>query len=519
MMPRLASSQFGLLDDGVTLLNSSAILQGHWSFGGELPIRFRPVYWLFYALIYLFAGPNPQAFFSVNLVIYAATTALLINLVRYLGGTRWQAFFTGLLFSIAGPVFENYYTLSKSELLQVFGLLVSVITACQFAKQTKLWMKVGLFLVMVSTLLLVLLVKETSIIVVPISMVWFLTGWVQKKIQPGYKNLPARAAFLAASLCALTVYLLVWTYFFYHGVQPQNMPAIYKFTTEQISLSIVHWLLWIQHDYIVLFLLAAVVVVMLITQKMPGSICLYYDALIWMLGWMVIFIPYIYTFEYYMLPFAAGYAVFCGLAIGALVKNYAGFHFPGKAMTIICLLTAFLLVLLTIPNNLTNARLQLAIDEANTNLINDLAKIIPQDGHLYVNLPADNEYIYEIGLHLPILHNRCDISVSSFFTQWRQPAQEIPPSSTIIASMINNQPQFTVRLGGYSIEQAQWNQAMVDEMGRLPDNVYEQSFQRTNIDLISLVCPLLAEESTCSRLTPAIDHSTLTYRWVVYNQK
>jgi hypothetical protein len=100
----------------------------------------------------------------------------------------------------------------------------------------------------------------------------------------------------------------------------------------------------------------------------------------------------------------------------------------------------------------------------------------------------------------------------------------LPDATTItpyvvIAPEIDNQPYSTVRLGTYSLLTAQWNQALEDAMGKSPDQVFARSFRRSNIDLISLVCPLLADSQVCSTLSPVIDNSPVSYRWMVYFHK
>jgi hypothetical protein len=64
MMPRLLSAQFGIFDDIQMVKQSRAFLEGDFSMSNERQGgRFRPAYWLYYALIYLIVGYNPFWFF------------------------------------------------------------------------------------------------------------------------------------------------------------------------------------------------------------------------------------------------------------------------------------------------------------------------------------------------------------------------------------------------------------------------------------------------------------------------
>src|ERR671925_1571937 len=83
MLPRLASPQFGLLDDGLTLETGRETI-GRWS--SVLALipetgRFFPAYWLVYSGGFAVVGVRPPAFFAVNVAVLAGLLALLPRLV------------------------------------------------------------------------------------------------------------------------------------------------------------------------------------------------------------------------------------------------------------------------------------------------------------------------------------------------------------------------------------------------------------------------------------------------------
>src|SRR5690348_12037668 len=71
MLPRLASPQFGLLDDGLTLQTGHETV-GRWS--SVLALipetgRFFPAYWLVYSAVVGVVGVRPLAFFVFNVLV------------------------------------------------------------------------------------------------------------------------------------------------------------------------------------------------------------------------------------------------------------------------------------------------------------------------------------------------------------------------------------------------------------------------------------------------------------------
>ena len=60
MLPRLLSPQFGLFDDGRSMVTAQKVTQGVWDMSvDDFEGRFRPLYWLFFALPYALFGDGP----------------------------------------------------------------------------------------------------------------------------------------------------------------------------------------------------------------------------------------------------------------------------------------------------------------------------------------------------------------------------------------------------------------------------------------------------------------------------
>src|SRR5213594_18264 len=146
MLPRLASPQFGLLDDGLTLQTGREVI-GRWSSVLHLipeTGRFFPAYWLVYSVIFGIVGVRPLAFFTVNVLLFAGVLAMLARLVRSSGGTRLQASVAALLFALSGPAVESFYTLSKAEPLQMTWIGLSLLATAAAASAARSVRRAGL---------------------------------------------------------------------------------------------------------------------------------------------------------------------------------------------------------------------------------------------------------------------------------------------------------------------------------------------------------------------------------------
>src|SRR5258705_13047351 len=88
MLPRLASPQFGLLDDGLTLQTGREVI-GRWSSTLHLipeTGRFFPAYWLVYSAGFGLRGARPLAFFTGNGLLPPGPLGILPPLGRLPGG-------------------------------------------------------------------------------------------------------------------------------------------------------------------------------------------------------------------------------------------------------------------------------------------------------------------------------------------------------------------------------------------------------------------------------------------------
>ena len=173
MIPRLVSAEFGLLDDGFILNEVRKILGGDPSMRLFMEAgRFRPFYWLYFTLIYVLVGPNPFWFFIGHLILLLALLVEIRSLMKYLGAQDWQILLTSLLFIFSIPIIENYYTLSKGEVLQLVFILAGLI-CLQKLKETSCTRKTWKYAILAFiSILSAIWTKGTTYIMVPLAALW-----------------------------------------------------------------------------------------------------------------------------------------------------------------------------------------------------------------------------------------------------------------------------------------------------------------------------------------------------------
>ena len=519
MLPRLISPQFGLFDDGVTISNAQEIAQGTWNAGWEAATgRYRPAYWLYYGLVYLIAGENPFGFFLAHTILLAGITLLLMSLVRSAGGSSLQTVSTGLLFVLSGPVIENFYTLSKGEPLQLFWILVALKAVSLVSGSHNAWKKWGLFFVTVTGLLFATASKETTLIMIPVSLAWLFFGWLFNNRKVRNFDVIARFAFMMAALLAAAIFYYLRSRSVPVGLTGGGYTSMYDFSLSAISASAFRWTGWLMRDLPYLFPLAVFAMVWGVANKKISQCRLAIDSLIWCGAWMAIYLPWIFTVEYYMLPLFAGATVLGGLLLDVAARQVVGVNKAMRGFSAFCLVLAVLALSISLMNNVSNARLQLAVDAANAEMLEVVAMQSPAGGKVYVNLPANNEYVYEIELHLSRLHQRPDLEVSSFRFQRAEPGDAKNLSYLVVSPEIENQPLLSVRLGLYEEGARHWNSSLKSFLGKNTEPVFvaERSFRLSSVDFLRVFCPLFGHRNYCKEPYLVNDRRMLVYRWNVY---
>jgi hypothetical protein len=521
MIPRLVSPEFGLLDDGRSLTISQGIVHGNWDLNWDIIAgRARPVYWLAFAFWYWLADGQAFWYFLGNLTVFSATTFLLIRLVKELNGSNMQALLTGLVFTLSTPVIENVYTLSKGENLQVLllvGAISLVLLAVRSTGGTRYW------LIMLWATVLILLAcftKENTLIMLPLSLVWwgiaFLGRWRHIRT----------AAFIERVTRRITIVSIVGGVVFYLGrtlmlssrILGVGQSSDFSFTPSQILTSLVRWGGWMLRDYIWLFPIMLMALIWAISQRRWPRSGVWWLALVWMVFWLGLYLPWHFALEYYLLPFAAGTAMLAGLL---LVEILHMINQPRRVWKwlggITFSLTGFLL-LVTQANGYSDAAIQLAQDAANARLLEYVAQDAPQGSLVVVNIRLANEYIEQMQLLLANYYQRPDLQLVNYQGEDLSALKSQTHATYFILAQLENQPKMTVRMGLDEPSLQVWNTsvhpALVSwhEVFQVSENP-----QILTLDFPRLLCPVIYRENYCSAGSSLVNYRQFHYQWSVYS--
>lgn len=520
MVPRLLSSQFGLLDDGMTVSVARQI-------GDEWTTAFRvtkdtgryfPVYWLFHSLVYLVAGARAFWFFAANTLVFTAITLGLMWLVVLLGGSRIQAGAAGFVFALSGVAIGTAYTLSKAEPVQLLWIVASLLLICRSATARRLWSRAAWVVAASGALLLAYSTKETALVMVPISLGWAIAG--RRLPRSAGAALWPRAAYFAGSVAATVAFVSLRYAFGPAAISQGTYTKSYQLQWSIIGPSVVEWGAWLARDFVYIAPLLALLIVVGPSSVSPGQRRLMVDAVIWMIGWVAVFLPWSSVVEYYLLPFALGAAILGGVLGGHLLAALKTSTTRGGRWGIAAGLgLAGALWLLTMINGLTAARVQLAVDAANADLLDMLAGI-PPNSTVLVGLPAPNEYAFEIWLHLTEFKGRPDIRVLYAEEPLAIAPEPIAPLYFLVPWM-RNLPLPAPRVAVSATEAAVMNAVVGNWTGRNLDRVFQagRRVRVVDIGLQQLVCGVAGGRpgsSICGGGRPLVYRQTFSYGWSAY---
>jgi hypothetical protein len=523
MLPRLASAQFGLLDDGLTLATGRETLDRWSSVLTLIPEtgRFFPAYWLSYAAVFGVVGVRPHAFFAVNILLLAVLLVLLARLVRVAGGTRRHAAVALVVFAVCGPAIEAFYTLSKAEPLQLMWIAISLLAAAAAARERRWPARAALLALTGAALLVSHATKETSLVLVPISLGWLAIEWASRAASPAASRF-ARG-YAAVSVAAAAAFLLLRAHYAALPLGQGWYTRAYTLQAETVGPALFRLAAWVMRDFaFVLPLLAAALVALRGRPTELARPILY--ACAWMAGWLAVYAPWPATFEYYLLPFAFGAAMFTGLVAGELWQARArGAPSATRGVVWPMLAASALLWMATVMNAAADARVQLAVDRANADLIDALAPL-PRGTHVVLNTDV-NEYLYELPLHLSELKHRSDlvvVPISAPAARGGTREGQQRGDVVVITPRVADPPRPTVRIavheGGAGRDAARLRE-LLDAGGTLLYTT-ERRADVIELGMHRLLCrvarPPFADPTYCPGDRGVVAVRTFTYGWQVH---
>jgi len=512
MLPRLAWPQFGLLDDGLTLQTGREV-HGRWV--GVLHLipetgRFFPAYWLAYSGVWSFVGVRPLAFFAVNVLLFAGLIAMLTRLVRLSGGTPASAAVAAVLFALSGPAIEAFYTLSKAEPLQATWIGVSLLATAASSQDAR-WSvgRAGWLLTAAATSLLAHATKETSVVLIPIALGWLAIEW-RGRPRDG-RCLRFAATFVIVSAVAALAFAALRWQFAALSLAEGTYTRAYALQAVTVGPALFRLAAWLARDFAWLLPVVAAALVLAGRGLAPAHRSIRYSC-IWMLGWLLVYLPWPATFQYYLLPFSLGAAVLAGsVAADAWARR--------SRLAWSLLAAAVVLWVVTVVNASVDARVQLAVDRANTDVV-DFLGTLPRESRVVLNMTPVNEYHFELPMHLAEIKQRPDLV---FLTLEQVDAGGAPaPAMFVLTPELANQPGPTVRIAlheaGVRRDHGTLRTLVPD--GEAPVYRTAQQVRLVELGLQRLLCPLgvgpIFDPTYCPRDRGVIFRRTFVYGWHVH---
>lgn len=520
MLPRLADPQFGMFDDGYNLGKAVEIAHGNLSMRYDgISGRFRPMYWLTYGILYRLAGLKPLWYFLNNTLILAVIVVALTYWVYLISGKKTRlAWLSGVLFALSVPVIENFYTLGKGEPLQLAFLAGALLTVAFLPRLQRRGYQALLVLGAGLLVFLSAITKETSAVIVPIAGTWLLMdAWANRTTKNADSFTRSLGLFLA-SVLGEAAYFVARAFMVSVPINGGEYTTRYMPSVQSILASLVRWTGWLIRDDAFLFPLAVLLLAWWCfhRKRVPAG-RLYLHMLVWMAGWVIGYLPWSFTQDYYLLPLSLGASVFAALAIDAIFEiQRASALWKGLSLASLGLFAG--LFGITLATAVTTAQVQLTVDRANAEMLDNLAATLPRDSTVLINIQDPGEYIPEIQLHLNQVRNRPDLRIENIRPSGIGHVENLQAPFFILTPIIQNSIRLTVRMGVIEESTRIWNNTLPRYLGEHSAQVYQtqHGFRIFNLDLPRVFCPVLKKMSFCAAAQPIIDRRDFLYGWEVY---
>lgn len=448
MMPRILSAQFGLLDDGVLLLSAQYAQKDFYSIFYQFQGagRFLPTATFLRLVTFSIAGFNPQIWYIVSTVILIIICIQLSYIVSKSDSGRSGQIFS-LLFFLASPsLVENFYTLSKSEVPMLLFISTGIVLAINFSLSESTFGRIFSALACFFSLLFAFGAKETAIVLPILFLCWLLVSRILTKKSTETTNLlfnDALLLFLGSTLSGI-IYWSVRSVIIGNSSTGLYADGYQILNIDKLLTNFVSLLGWIIRDfpYLVLSFAAVLLLPALRETKFLANILRWG---LWMGAMGAVLLPWGYT-SYYLLLFSFGSAIFNGMIIAKIyellrhqflkntTKQTSHSHqepMNGVISPLIFFVASLLLFLPSGINAIAFASEQLILDRANWRLVESITKL-PSKSRLYINLPEQVEYTFEIQLFVNKILNRPDISVLPY----RPPIYHQPDESSYLANLV-----------------------------------------------------------------------------------
>jgi hypothetical protein len=172
----------------------------------------------------------------------------------------------------------------------------------------------------------------------------------------------------------------------------------------------------------------------------------------------------------------------------------------------------------TLINNFTNGRIQLAVDDANNAMLTTVASTAPVGSQVLLNLSPQSEYGEEIKMHLKLIQLRPDLSVVFFNPKNLAAVRVTGQPFMIISPQLINQQILSVRMGVSEPDVRAANESLTAQVGttQFRKTLLTRQFNLFNIDLTQMICVVLPKTSYCVKKSGILDQRLFMYGWTIY---
>lgn len=309
----------------------------------------------------------------------AGTAAALIGPTLWLTKSRRQSFLAGLLFVLAGPTVETTYTLSKPELVQGLWLVLSVLVLRLLGERPSGVRTVGVALLVALPVSLASLSKETALVLSPIGAAWFILSLSHDRGKAKGARLKTRAAgcYFAGAALGNLAYLALRSRHVPYGLTERGYADEFRLVVDRMLASARVWFDRLNRDYLYLLPLMLGVLALWGVRREQLRTHVPLSAIAWCAAWVELYLPWIFRVEYYLYPFSLGASVLGAWLADALIQAARRGSWLRRVAGNTALAAGTFLFGLTLPNNVTNARVQLTVDAANADLARYLVHEVP----------------------------------------------------------------------------------------------------------------------------------------------
>lgn len=513
MVPRVASAQFSLFDDGETAETAARIGNGMAAFfAPSASGRFQPGYQIYSAGLFFLLKNNPHAIYFFHGLVLAAIVGLTALLVRRWGGNTLQAFLSALLVTSAGAVVENFYTLSKSETLLAAFILAGICLLSTLPERKTRLIKGLTFAGGTALFTAAALTKETFVVMPLVGLAWLMIPYIFRFAKSPSAATNTRKAVFLALMAALAIFLAASYSSLTVGV-PGKYSSRFVLSIPRMIESFGQWRNWLMRDYFYLLPAFLLWVALFSLNRSDSSLRLGLDALVFSAAWFLIYLPWEFVQEYYLLLFALGGVVLTGLALGKLPFVWRGLQKGWKIATALLAAATIYFWLTTLPTQVNKAQLLLTVDRINGDMLTYLARELPLNSQVMVNMVPGSEYIAEIKLHLKNFYHRPDIDVQPF--EYQLPANDKEIRYWLIAPQVTNKPIYSVRFGFLEIQQQRAN-ALLSDFAPETDASFIGGYEQWQVKPFRPACWLSRTVGPCAPDEKWISSNPLDYRWTVF---